>query len=45
MGGLASDGYSKVPFHQRPGVNQETTFINVLKLIVSLSTLALCKEE
>lgn len=43
MGGPASDGYSKVPFHERQGVNQETSLINALKCIVSLTTLALCK--
>jgi hypothetical protein len=43
MGGPASDGYSKVPFHERPGVNQETNLINALKCIVSLTTIALRK--
>lgn len=43
MGGPASDGYSKVPFHERLGVNQETNLINALKCIVSVTTIALCK--
>jgi hypothetical protein len=41
MGGPASDGTSTVPFHERPGVNEETAMIDALKFIVTGTTLAL----